>query len=107
MYEKRKCCKEEKKKEKVMEVKEIKLGGGRDEGEYEVKVGRVIGFVEEGDKGKMRVGLGGGEMGEEEMGMEVVNGVKEDLEEVGVVEWLGRKMEGGEMMMVVGGKKKE
>ena len=73
LYEKSKSSKEQKKKQKVIQVKEIKFRPGTDEGDYQVKLRSLIRFLEEGDKAKITLRFRGREMAHQQIGMEVLN----------------------------------
>ena len=98
LYEKSKSSKEQKKKQKVIQVKEIKFRPGTDEGDYQVKLRSLIRFLEEGDKAKITLRF---------RGREVLNRVKDDLQELAVVESFPTKIEGRQMIMVLAPKKKQ
>lgn len=106
IYEKEKAAKEQKKKQKVVQVKEIKFRPGTDEGDYQVKLRSLIRFLEEGDKAKITVRFRGREMAHQEIGMEVLERVKNDLAEISVVESSPGKLEGRQAVMVLAPKKK-
>lgn len=94
-----------KKKQKQMQVKEIKLRPGTDVGDYQVKLRNLIKFLENGDKVKITVRFRGREMAHQELGMKMLKRLEADLESYGVVEHRP-KMEGRQMIMVLGPKKK-
>ncbi|WP_243647295.1 translation initiation factor IF-3 [Aestuariirhabdus litorea] len=93
-----------KKKQKQIQVKEIKFRPGTEEGDYRVKLRNLIRFLEEGNKAKVSLRYRGREMAHQELGMELLNRVEKDLEEYGVVEQRP-KMEGRQLIMVLGPKK--
>lgn len=68
-------------KAKVIQVKEIKFRPGTDEGDYQVKLRSLIRFLEEGDKAKITLRFRGREMAHQQIGMEVLNRVKDDLQD--------------------------
>ncbi|MDG6325674.1 translation initiation factor IF-3 [Glaesserella parasuis] len=106
IYEKEKAAKEQKKKQKVVQVKEIKFRPGTDEGDYQVKLRSLIRFLEDGDKAKITVRFRGREMAHQEIGMDVLERVKNDLAEIAVVESAPGKLEGRQVVMVLAPKKK-
>ncbi|EMI5489633.1 translation initiation factor IF-3 [Providencia stuartii] len=106
LYEKSKSQKEQKKKQKVVQVKEIKFRPGTDEGDYQVKLRSLIRFLEDGDKAKVTLRFRGREMAHQQIGMEVLNRIKTDLDELAVVESFPSKIEGRQMIMVLAPKKK-
>lgn len=107
LYEKSKATKEQKKKQKVIQVKEIKFRPGTDDGDYQVKLRSLVRFLEEGDKAKITLRFRGREMAHQQIGMEVLNRVRDDLSELAVVESFPSKIEGRQMIMVLAPKKKQ
>lgn len=86
LYEKSKTLKEQKKKQKVIQVKEVKFRPGTDEGDYQVKLRNLIRFLEDGDKAKVTLRFRGREMAHQQIGMEMLNRIREDLDELASVE---------------------
>jgi translation initiation factor IF-3 len=99
-YEEQKKKNEARKKQKVIEVKEIKLRPGIDDHDYQTKMRSMVKFFEEGDKVKVTLRFRGREMAHPELGMEVLNRVRDDLEEIAKIEQTPR-MEGRQMTMVL------
>jgi translation initiation factor IF-3 len=95
-----------KKKQKQIQVKEIKFRPGTDEGDYQVKLRNLIRFLEEGDKAKITLRFRGRELAHQEIGMQLLKRVETDLVEHGVVEQFP-KMEGRQMVMVLSPKKQQ
>ncbi len=95
-----------KKKQKQIQVKEIKFRPGTDEGDYQVKLKSLIKFLTEGDKAKITVRYRGREMAHKEIGMDVLKRLEKDLEELATVEQFP-KLEGRQMVMVMSPKKKK
>ncbi len=89
-----------KKKQKQVQIKEIKFRPGTGEGDYQIKLKNLIKFLEQGNKTKITIRYRGREMAHREIGMEVLKRVEKDLEEYGKVEQFP-KMEGRQMIMVV------
>lgn len=106
LYEKSKTAKEQKKKQKVVQVKEIKFRPGTDEGDYQVKLRSLIRFLEDGDKAKITVRFRGREMAHQDIGFDVLERVKNDLAEISIVESAPGKLEGRQAVMVLAPKKK-
>lgn len=106
LYEKSKTLKEQKKKQKVIQVKEVKFRPGTDEGDYQVKLRNLIRFLEDGDKAKVTLRFRGREMAHQQIGMEMLNRIREDLDELAAVESFPNKIEGRQMVMVLAPKKK-
>ncbi len=95
-----------KKKQKKTQVKEIKMRPGTDIGDYNIKLKKLVQFLENGDKTKVTIRFRGREMAHRELGMEMLKRVEADLEEYGTVEQFP-KMEGRQMIMVLAPIKKE
>src|ERR1700692_4792431 len=99
-YEEQKKKNEARKKQKVIEVKEIKLRPSIDDHDYAVKMRSMNKFIEEGDKVKVTMRFRGRELAHQELGMNVLMRVKDDLDGIAKVEQTPR-MEGRQMTMVV------
>ena len=99
-YEEQKKKNEARKKQKIIEVKEIKLRPSIDIHDYAVKMRSMNKFIEEGDKVKVTMRFRGRELAHQELGMNVLMRVKDDLDAIAKVEQLPR-MEGRQMTMVV------
>jgi translation initiation factor IF-3 len=99
-YELQKKANEARKKQKVIEIKEIKLRPGIDEHDYEVKRKAMVRFLGEGDKVKVTLRFRGREMVHQELGVAVLDRVKADLAELAKVEAHPR-LEGRQMTMVM------
>ena len=99
-YEAQKKKNEAKKKQKVIEVKEIKLRPNIDDNDYGVKMRNMRKFLEEGDKVKVTLRFRGRELAHQDLGMKVLEKVRDDLEDLGKVEQIP-KMEGRQMVMVI------
>lgn len=93
------------KKQKQMQVKEIKFRPGTDIGDYGVKLRNLKKFLENGDKAKVTLRFRGREMAHQELGRELLDRVEEDLKELGTVEQYP-KMEGRQMVMIISPKRK-
>ncbi len=96
---------EAKLKQKQVQIKEIKFRPGTDEGDYNIKLRNLIKFLADGDKTKITLRFRGREMAHQEIGMKLIERIRGDLDEHGVVEQYP-KMEGRQMVMVLGPKKK-
>lgn len=99
-YEDAKKKNEARKKKKVTEVKEIKLRPNIDVHDYDVKMRSAVKFIGEGDKVKVTMRFRGREITHQQLGMDVLNRVKDNLDEVAKVEQLP-KLEGRQMVMVL------
>ena len=99
-YSAQKKAAEARKKQKVVEIKEIKLRPNIDKHDYDVKAKAMHRFFEEGDKVKVTLRFRGREMAHPELGMKLLQQVKADFEEVAKVEY-EPKMEGRQMIMIL------
>jgi translation initiation factor IF-3 len=99
-YEEQKRKNEARKKQKIIEIKEIKLRPTIDENDYQVKMRAMVRFLEEGDKVKVTLRFRGRELAHQDLGMKVLVRVKDDLDAMAKVEQMP-KMEGRQMTMVV------
>lgn len=99
-YQAQKKANEARKKQKVIEVKEIKMRPGIDQHDYEVKMRAINKFLDEGDKVKVTIRFRGREFLHQELGLAVLNRVREEMDEKAKVEAFP-KMEGRQMIMVI------
>ncbi len=99
-YEAQKRANEARKKQKIIEVKEIKLRPNIDEHDYQVKMRNVVKFLSGGDKVKVTLRFRGREMAHQELGANVLTRVREETEEIAKIEAMP-KMEGRQMIMVL------
>lgn len=99
LFEKNKSQQVAKKKQKQIQVKEIKFRPGTDQGDYQVKLRNLIRFLSEGDKAKVTLRFRGREMQHQDIGRELLERVQADLAEYGTVEQFP-KVEGRQMVMV-------
>ncbi|WP_337248632.1 translation initiation factor IF-3, partial [Rhodovulum sulfidophilum] len=97
-YEQQKRESEARKKQKVIEVKEIKFRPNTDSHDYEVKMRSVVKFLENGDKVKITLRFRGREMAHQNLGRELLERVAEEIKEIGKVENMP-KLEGRQMVM--------
>jgi translation initiation factor IF-3 len=104
-YREQKKAHEAKLKQKQIQVKEIKFRPGTDEGDYKIKLGKLIEFLEEGDKAKVTLRFRGREMAHKEFGERLLERVRKDLDPYGLIEQFPR-LEGRQMVMVLAPKKK-
>ncbi len=105
-YQEQKKAHEAKLKQKIIEVKEIKFRPGTDDHDYDTKVRKLREFLEEGDKAKVTLRFRGREMAHQDLGMKLLERVRGDLEEHALVEQMPR-LEGRQMVMMLGPKKKK
>jgi len=106
-YQEQKKAHEAKLKQKVILVKEVKFRPGTDDGDYNIKLRNLTRFLDEdGDKVKITLRFRGREMAHQDIGVRMLERLKLDLEPYGQVEqW--PKMEGRQMIMIIGPKKKK
>jgi translation initiation factor IF-3 len=90
----------QKKRQKQTQIKEMKFRPGTEEADYQVKLRNLTRFLEDGDKAKVTLRFRGRELLHQDLGMDLLNRVREDLAELGVVEFEPR-MEGRQMTMVI------
>ncbi len=105
LFEQNKKAQSAKRKQKQVHVKEIKFRPGTDEGDYQVKLRKLVQFLDNGDKTKVTLRFRGREMAHQDLGANLLARVREDLDEYGVVEQMPQ-MEGRQMIMVMSPKKK-
>ena len=99
-YEQQKREAEARKKQKIIEIKEIKFRPGTDDHDYQVKMRSVLKFLSEGDKVKITLRFRGREMAHQQLGMELLNRVAADVGADGKVESMP-KLEGRQMVMMI------
>jgi|TARA_B110000503_G_C7031464_1_gene364188 translation initiation factor IF-3 len=102
-YEQQKREAEARKKQHIIEIKEIKFRPGTDTHDYDVKMRSVLKFLDEGDKVKVTLRFRGREMAHQDLGLELLNRVAADVEEAGKIESMPR-LEGRQMVMMIGPK---
>ena len=105
LFEQNKKAQSARRKQKQVHVKEIKFRPGTDEGDYQVKLRKLVEFLEQGDKTKVTLRFRGREMAHQELGAQLLARVRDDLEEFGAVEQMPQ-LEGRQMVMVIAPKKK-
>jgi translation initiation factor IF-3 len=99
-YELQKKKNEAKKKQKVIEIKEIKVRPNIDENDYQVKLRAMKSFIEEGDKVKVTLRFRGREMAHQEIGVRVLERIRSEMDPTSKVEQMPR-MENRQMVMVL------
>jgi translation initiation factor IF-3 len=105
-YQEQKKAAEAKSKQKVIEVKEVKFRPGTDDGDYNIKVRNIRRFLDDGDKCKITLRFRGREITHQQLGLDLLNRLRDELAEVIVVEQFP-KLEGRQMvMMIAPGRKK-
>ena len=106
LFEKKKQAAAAKKNQHQQQIKEIKFRPGTEEGDYQVKLRNLIRFLSDGDKAKVSLRFRGREMAHQHLGLELLNRIRQDLEEYGQVEQ-EPKMEGRQAVMVLAPSKKK
>ena len=105
-YLEQKKAAEAKAKQKIIEVKEVKFRPGTDEGDYQIKMRNLRRFIaEDGDKGKVTLRFRGREITHQDIGMRLLERIRDELADVAVVENMP-KLEGRQMIMVLAPKKR-
>jgi translation initiation factor IF-3 len=104
LYNESKRRQDAKKKQKQIVVKEIKFRPGTDVGDYDIKVRKLTEFLQAGNKTKVTMRFRGREMAHKELGLEMLERVKDDLQEIADVEQAAQ-LEGRQMVMVLGPKR--
>ena len=99
-YQEQKKASEARKRQKTVDVKEIKMRPNIDKHDYDVKMRSVTKFIGEGDKVKVTMRFRGREMAHQELGMQVLTRVRDEVDEIAKVE-ASPKLEGRQMMMVL------
>jgi translation initiation factor IF-3 len=106
-YQEQKKAAEAKSKQKVIEVKEVKFRPGTDDGDYHIKMRNLRRFIaEDGDKGKVTLRFRGREITHQDIGMRMLERIRDELADVAIVEQFP-KLEGRQMIMVLSPKKKQ
>jgi translation initiation factor IF-3 len=105
LFEQNKKAHAAKRKTKQIQVKEVKFRPGTEEGDYQIKLRNLIRFLTSGDKAKVTLRFRGREMAHQEIGVKLLQRVRQDLEPHGIIEQMPR-LEGRQMVMVIAPKKK-
>lgn len=106
LYDQKQKAKEAKKNQKQTQLKEMKLRPGTEKADYEVKLRKIIQFLEDNDKVKISIRFRGREMAHQDIGLQQLEKIIADTEEIANVEQ-PPKMEGRQMGMLLGPKKKK
>ncbi|MBK7616121.1 MAG: translation initiation factor IF-3 [Vitreoscilla sp.] len=105
-YQEQKKAAEAKSKQKVIEIKEVKFRPGTDDGDYNIKMRNLRRFIaEDGDKGKVTLRFRGREITHQDIGMRMLERIRDELSDVAMVEHMP-KLEGRQMIMVLAPKRK-
>lgn len=105
VFEQNKKAQSARRKQKQIQVKEVKFRPGTEEGDYQVKLRNLIKFLNQGDKAKITLRFRGREMAHQELGTQLLQRVRSDLEEIATVEQ-HPSMEGRQMVMVMAPRKR-
>ena len=105
LFEQNKKAHAAKRKQKQIQVKEVKFRPGTEEGDYQIKLRNLVKFLTSGDKAKVTLRFRGREMAHQELGVKLLQRVRQDLEPHGIIEQMPR-LEGRQMVMVIAPKKK-
>ena len=105
LFEQNKKAQSARRKQKQVHVKEIKFRPGTEESDYQIKLRKLVAFLEIGDKTKVTLRFRGREMAHQELGANLLARVREDLDDIAIVEQMPQ-MEGRQMIMVMAPKKK-
>ena len=106
LFEEKKDKAAAKKKQRRMQVKEMKFRPGTEQGDYQVKLRNLTPFLNDGDKAKVTLRFRGREMAHQELGMDLLKRIEVDLAEIGTVE-VHPKMEGRQLTMVLAPNRKK
>jgi len=99
-FERKKKAQQARKKQKQIQIKEVKFRPGTEEGDYQVKLRNLVRFLTDGDKTKVTVRFRGRELHHRELGERKLSRIEDDLKEYGEIEQ-HPKMEGRQMVMVI------
>ena len=105
LFEQNKKAHAARRKQKQIQIKEVKFRPGTEEGDYQVKLRNLTRFLTEGDKAKITLRYRGREMAHQELGFKLLQRVQQDLLEFGAVEQMP-KLEGRQLVMVIAPKRK-
>jgi translation initiation factor IF-3 len=106
VFEAKKEKSAQRKKQRQTQLKEMKFRPGTEEADYQVKLRNLTRFLNDGDKAKVTLRFRGREMAHQDLGLDLLHRVRDDLEELGVVE-MEPKMEGRQMTMVIAPRSKK
>lgn len=101
LYRKNKAIKKQKKKQKLIQIKEIKFRPSTEESDYKIKIRNLIRFLKCGDKVKVTLRFRGREMVHKKIGFDMLNRIKNDLNHLSSVEFFPKKIDGRQMIMVL------
>ncbi|ARC55087.1 translation initiation factor IF-3 [Candidatus Riesia sp. GBBU] len=105
IYEKNKLIKEQKKRQKTIQIKEIKFRPNIKEGDYKVKVKNIVKFLNNGDKVKITVRFRGREITHPDIGSSVLKKISLELNKLSIIDFFSNRIEGRQMIMILSPKK--
>lgn len=106
LYKKNKLLKEQKKKQKIIQIKEIKFRPSTEKGDYQIKLRNIKRFLIDGNKVKITLRFRGREMAHQNIGIQVLKKIQNDLLDIAIVDFFPSKIEGRQMIMILSSKKK-
>ncbi|WMY97743.1 MAG: translation initiation factor IF-3 [Arsenophonus sp.] len=101
LYQKNKIIKEQKKKQKIIQIKEIKFRPVTDKSDYQIKLKKVVEFLKNGNKIKITLRFRGREISHQKIGIDMLNRIKQDLSTISIVESFPTKIESRQMIMIL------
>lgn len=105
LYKKNKAIKKQKKKQKLIQIKEVKFRPSTEKSDYNIKIRNLIRFLKYGDKVKVTLRFRGREMVHQKIGFDMLNRIKNDLSNFSSVEFFPKRIDGRQMIMVLFPKK--
>ncbi|ABJ90556.1 translation initiation factor IF-3 [Buchnera aphidicola] len=105
LYEKSKALKKQKKKQKIIQIKEVKFRPNTDKGDYQVKLRNLIRFLKCGNKVKITLRFRGREMAHQNIGINMLHRLEHDLSYLAIIESFPKRIEGRQMTMILSPKK--
>ncbi|MFI4819011.1 MAG: translation initiation factor IF-3 [Enterobacterales bacterium] len=105
IYEKKKNYKIKKKKQKKIKIKEIKFRPNTDKNDYKIKIKNLFKFLKNGNKVKVTIRFRGREIFHKKIGIEILHKIKNDLNEISLLEYFSKKIEGKQIIMILSPKK--
>lgn len=105
IYKKNKSIKKQKKKQKIIHIKEVKFRPNTDEGDFRVKLRNLIRFLDNGNKVKVTLRFRGREITHQNIGFDLLNRIKSELYNISTIEFFSSKVEGRQIIMILSPKK--
>jgi translation initiation factor IF-3 len=107
LFEEKKKKQAARKKQKQIQIKEVKFRPGTEEGDYQVKLRNLMRFLEDGDRVKVTIRFRGREMAHQELGVNLLKRIEADAAEMGSVDQFPSKLEARQLVMMIVPKKKK